>query len=99
MGWSDNVLTCGHTHVSGYQVVKSPSTGLISHALQVASFKIMDSYADKLGLDDKNIFNCPVTIVDPRYDDDDNRLITTIFNPETACRYLKWLREDYAKKR
>ena len=99
MGWSDHVLTCGHTHVSGYQVVKSPSSGLISHALQVASFKIIDSYADKLGLDDKNIFNCPVTIVDPRYEDDDNRLITTIFNPETACKYLTYLREDYAKKK
>ena len=52
-GWSDHILTCGHTHVSGYQVIKNPASGLISHALQVASFKIMDNYADKLGLDDK----------------------------------------------
>ena len=92
MGWKDHVLTCGHTHVSGYQVLKDPASGLISHALQVASFKIMDNYADKLGLDDKNIFNCPVTIIDPRYEDDDNRLITTIFNPEVASEYLKYLR-------
>ena len=92
MGWDDHVLTCGHTHVSGYQVVKNAASGVISHALQVASFKIMDSYADKLGLDDKNIFNCPVTIIDPRYDDDDNRLITTIFNPEVAAKYLTYLR-------
>ena len=92
MGWKDHVLTCGHTHVSGYQVIKDPASGLVSHALQVASFKIMDNYADKLGLDNKNIFNCPVTIIDPRYDDDDNRLITTIFNPETASEYLKYLR-------
>ena len=94
MGWKDHILTCGHTHVSGYQVLKDAASGLISHALQVASFKIMDSYADKLGLDDKNIFNCPVTIIDPRYDDDDNRLITTIFNPEVACEYLKFLRKS-----
>ena len=94
MGWKDHILTCGHTHVSGYQVIKDPASGLISHALQVASFKIMDSYADKLGLDDKNIFNCPVTIIDPRYDDDDNRLITTIFNPEVACEYLNFLRKS-----
>ena len=94
MGWKDHILTCGHTHVSGYQVLKDPASGLISHALQVASFKIMDSYADKLGLDDKNIFNCPVTIIDPRYDDDDNRLITTIFNPEVACKYLTFLRQS-----
>jgi len=96
-GWADHILTCGHTHVSGYQVLKSPSTGLVSHALQVASFKILDSYADKLGLDDKNIFNCPVTIIDPRYDDDDSRLITTIFNPEKGAEYLTYLRKDYAK--
>ena len=99
MGWSDHILTCGHTHVSGYQVIKSPSTGLISHALQVASFKIMDNYADKLGLDDKNIFNCPVTIIDPQYDDDDNRLITTIFNPEEGCEFLKYKRKEWKKTR
>ena len=81
MGWKDHILTCGHTHVSGYQVLKDPASGLISHALQVASFKIWDSYAEKMGLDDRNIFNAPVTIIDPKYDDDDNRLITTIFNP------------------
>ena len=92
MGWKDHILTCGHTHVSGYQVLKDPASGLISHALQVASFKIMDSYADKLGLDDKNIFNAPVTIIDPSYDDDDNRLITTIFNPYEAAEYLTWKR-------
>jgi hypothetical protein len=99
MGWKDHILTCGHTHVAGYQVVKDPASGLISHALQVASFKIMDNYADKLGLDDKNIFNCPVTIIDPRYDDDDNRLITTIFNPLVACEYLNYLRTSYKVKK
>ena len=67
--------------------------------MQVASFKIMDSYADKLGLDDKNIFNCPVTIIDPRYDDDDNRLITTIFNPEKGAEYLNYLRKEYESTR
>ena len=92
MGWKDHILTCGHTHVSGYQVLKDPASGLISHALQVASFKIMDNYADKLGLDDKNIFNAPVTIIDPQFDDEDNRLITTIFNPYEAAEYLTWKR-------
>ncbi len=92
MGWKDHILTCGHTHVSGYQVLKDPASGLISHALQVASFKIWDSYAEKMGLDDRNIFNAPVTIIDPQYDDDDNRLITTIFNPYEGAEYLKYKR-------
>ena len=93
MGWKDHILTCGHTHVSGYQVIKDPASGLISHALQVGSFKILDNYADKLGLDDKNIFNCPVTIIDPQYDDNDNRLITTIFSPHEGANFLTWKRE------
>ena len=84
-------------HVSGYQVLKDPASGIISHALQVASFKIHDNYAEKLGLDDKNIFNCPVTIIDPRYEDHDNRLITTLFNPIVASEYLNFLRSDYGK--
>jgi hypothetical protein len=97
MGWRDHILTCGHTHVSGYQVLKDPSSGLISHALQVGSFKIMDNYADKMGLEDKNIFNCPVTIIDPQYDDDDNRLVTTIFSPVEASEYLTFKRKKWKK--
>lgn len=92
MGWRDHVLTCGHTHVSGYQVLKDPATGLISHALRVASYKTMDRYADETGLPDQNIFLCPVTIIDPRFADDDPRLITTIFDPEEAAEYLAWKR-------
>jgi len=49
-------------------------------------------------LDDKNIFNCPVTIIDPKYDDDDNRLITTIFNPKEGCEYLKYKRNKWKQK-
>ena len=94
-GWRDHILTCGHTHVSGYQVLKDPSTGLISHGIQVASFKIVDNYADKLGLDDRNIFNCPVTIIDPQYEDSDNRLITTIFNPLEGAEYLTFKRKQW----
>lgn len=94
MGWRDHIVTAGHIHVSGYQVLKDPASGLISHALQVASFKRMDEYANRLGLDDRNIFNCPVTIIDPKYADDDNRKITTIFNPFEAAEYLKWKRSQ-----
>ena len=94
MGWKDHILTCGHIHVSGYQVLKDPASGLISHALQVASFKIWDEFAIKKGLEDRNIFNAPVTIIDPRYDDDDNRLVTTILNPYEGAEYLTWKRSQ-----
>lgn len=92
MGWRDHVLTAGHTHVSGYQVLKDPATGLISHAIRIASYKEMDRYAEEKGLPDQNIFKCPVTIIDPRYDDDDSRLVTTIFDPNEGKDYLTWKR-------
>jgi hypothetical protein len=93
MGWRDHILTCGHIHISGYQVLKDPASGLISHALQVASFKIWDNFAEKKGLEDRNIFNAPVTIIDPQYDDDDNRLITTILNPYEGAEFLTYKRK------
>jgi len=97
MGWRDHVLTCGHIHVSGYQVLKDPSTGLISHGLRVGSYKIHDRYAMEKGLPDQNIFMCPVTIIDPQFADDDPRLITTIFDPYEGADYLKYKRKSYGK--
>ena len=94
-GQRDHILTCGHIHVSGYQVLRDPQSGLISHGLQIASFKKIDDYADRLGLEDNNIFNAPVTIIDPRYEDSDNRLITTIFNAFEGGEYLTWKRSEY----
>jgi hypothetical protein len=58
----------------------------------------MDAYAEKMGLDDRNIFNAPVTIIDPQYEDDDNRLVTTIFNPYEAAEYLNFKREQWRGK-
>ena len=97
LGARDHILTCGHTHVSGYQVVKDPSNGLISHGLRIASYKIHDRYAIEKGFPDQNIFMCPVTIIDPQYDDNDPRLITTIFDPYEAADYLTWKRSKHGK--
>ena len=92
MGWRDHILTAGHTHVSGYQVVKDPMSGLISHAIRCGSYKTFDGYAEALGLADQCIFVCPVTIIDPKYDDADPRLVTTVFDPFEGAEYLTWKR-------
>jgi hypothetical protein len=96
IGWRDHILACGHTHVSGYQVLKDPSSGLISHAIRVASYKMHDRYAVENGLPDQNIFMCPVTVIDPTKADDDPRLITMIFDPETGADFLTFLRKRKA---
>jgi hypothetical protein len=91
-GWRDHILTCGHLHTSAHGVLKDPSTGLISHALRVAGYKRHDSYAHQLGLPNGNVSPSFTTIIDPRYADDDPRLIQTIFDTETAAGYLTFLR-------
>lgn len=93
MGWRDHILTCGHLHTSGYQVLKDPSTGLISHAIRVAAYKTFDRYAEELGLPDQNIFCNAVTIINPRFEDNDPRLVHTCFDVEQGADYLTWLRK------
>jgi hypothetical protein len=91
-GWRDHILTAGHTHVSGIQVVRDPMSGLISHCLRIGSYKTFDRYADELGLPNQTFTVCPVVVVRPQFPDDDNRLLTTFFEPETAALFLRWLR-------
>ena len=93
MGWRDHILTCGHTHVSGYQLVKDPASKLISHAIRCASYKALDRYALEKGFLDQAIFVAPVTIIDPQYADDDPRLITFLPTPEQGADYLTFLRK------
>lgn len=97
MGWRDHILTCGHKHTSGYQVLKCPATGLVSHAIRCAGYKIHDRYAKEKGLPNQNIFPTAVTIIDPRYEDSDPKLITTLFDVEEACDYLNFKRRRHGK--
>lgn len=95
-GWRDHVLTCGHTHVSGYAILKDPSSGLISHALRVASYKVYDRHAVASGFPDEAVFNCPVVVIDPSRDDNDPRLINVILDPEVGADFVKFLRKRKA---
>ena len=95
MGWRDHVLTCGHKHTSGYALEKCPASGLISHIMRVAGYKIIDGYADEKGLPDQNIFPTAVTIINPEYADDDPKLVHTVFDMEEGADYLNWKRSKW----
>lgn len=97
-GWRDHILTAGHTHVSGIQVVRDPMSGLISHCLRIGSYKTYDRFADERGLPNQTFTVCPVVVVRPQFADDDNRLLTTFFDPETAADFLKWLRSRKSER-
>lgn len=91
MGWRDHILTCGHTHTAGYMPVKCPSSGLISHAIRVASYKTHDRYAAQLGLPDQNLSECVVTVIDPDAAHE-TALVTVFLDPHAAADFLTWKR-------
>lgn len=96
-GWRDHILTCGHKHETGFgPPLKDPASGLISWPLRCAGYKKHDRYADELGLPDQTISPSILTIIDPRYDDDDPRLITPFLSADEGADYLKYLRKRHA---
>lgn len=98
MGWRDNILIAGHLHISGYNILKDPASGLISHAIRVASYKTHDRYADQLGLNDSNISECVVTIIDP-YAEKERQLVTVFMDPSDAAEFLTWKRAKFFQNR
>ena len=90
LGVRDHILVCGHKHVSGYMPIKDPETGLITHAVQVASYKRFDRYAREKGFRDQAISPCAVTVIDPQASPASR--VQVFWEPEPASEYLVWLR-------
>ena len=89
-GFRDHILISGHTHRSGYGVVKCPATGVISHCIRIASYKKYDRYASERGFTDGHISPCAVTIIDPKASD--VGLVTVFQEPEEAADFLTFKR-------
>jgi hypothetical protein len=98
-GYRDHILTAGHTHQSGYHPLCDPATGLISHAIRIASYKTFDRFAEEKGFLNEAFTCAPVTIIDPEQPDDSTRCVTVIFDPEEGAEYLTWKRKRWARKR
>lgn len=92
LGVRDTILLGGHTHVSGESVEKDPTTGKYSFVYQVASFKLIDDYADTLGLLDRHAAPGVALVIDPRRKDNDPELVKHFYDPAPAADYLAFLR-------
>lgn len=90
-GWRDDILTCGHKHISGYAPVKDPASGMLSHAIRVASYKTHDRYADEKGLPNQNFSECITTVINPEAKTESS-LISVFFDLGDAAEFLTWLR-------
>lgn len=94
-GWRDHILTCGHKHVSGYQVTKDPMSGLLSHVIRLAGYKRHDRYAEEKGFPDHTISPASCTIIDPSKSDDDPGLVTVMNDIDLAARTLTMMRAEW----
>jgi hypothetical protein len=92
MGVRDTILLGGHTHVSGESIEKCPMTGRLTWCVQVASFKMVDDYADALGFMDRASSPAVALVIDPRRADTDPSLVQVFHDPAAASLYLQALR-------
>lgn len=95
MGCRDHVLIQGHKHISGYGLIKDSNSGIVSHCIQVSSYKIHDRYAQEQGFADHHISPCAVTILDPHATTEVG-LVQVFHDPEQAAEFLTWLRKKRA---
>lgn len=90
MGPMDDIFVNGHRHVNGYMMIKQPS-GVISHCIQVASYKYFDDFAKERGFRDQTYAPAVVTIINPVADRATDK-VTVFHDVERGVDYLKWLR-------
>lgn len=95
-GVRDHIAIAGHTHESAYGVLKDPDSGMVMHAVRVASYKRHDRYAVEKGLRDQNISPCVVTVVDPRLPPAHPGLVKVFWCPHEGADYLSWIRSRKA---
>jgi hypothetical protein len=90
MGFHDHVLVNGHRHKSGYGLIKDPDKGTVSHCIQVASYKVHDSFAREHGFPDQHISPSVVTVIDP--DATEAGFVTVFHDVEEAVEFLRFKR-------
>jgi hypothetical protein len=89
-GETDEILICGHKHVSGYMLIKQSSERL-SHCVQVASYKVLDRYAEEKGFEDRHISPGVMFVIDPQAENEAG-FVTTFFDTDRGVEFLKFLR-------
>lgn len=93
MGMRDHIMVSGHKHTSGYGLIKDPSTGKVCHAIQVASYKIFDSYAKERGFRDQSLSPACMTVINPDLPADHPDMVKVFWDPEQGLEYVKWKRK------
>ena len=90
-GFDDEIYIAGHKHISGYAIHKQPS-GIITHAIQVASFEEYSEYAKAQNMRDQKVSSAVLTIIKPEATRNTDR-VSVWHDIEAGVEYLEFLRE------
>ena len=93
MGLRDHIMISGHKHTSGYGIVKDPGTGRVCHAIQVASYKIFDSYAKERGFRDQSLSPACMTVINPDLPQEHPDMVKVFWCPKEGAEFVKWKRK------
>lgn len=94
LGNDAHLTVCGHKHTTGHNVLVS-AKGRICHALQVASYKMIDDYALAGGFRNNTVSPAALVVVDPRFPDTDPAMQTVFHSVERGAAYLNLVRGEY----
>lgn len=93
LGTRYDLLTAGHTHQSGYQIIKDGQSGQIIHCLQVSSYKLHDRYAKEMGLADRTVSPSAFVVLTPGARPAGR--VTVFHDVERGVEYLSYVRSRY----
>jgi hypothetical protein len=96
MGERHDILLGGDLHISGDAIHKDAQSGMMIHCHQVASFKLIDDYADDKGFRDAHISPAVALVIDPRKPPTNPERVKHFYEPEPAVAYLNMLRKAKA---
>jgi hypothetical protein len=97
--YHDHIVIGGHIHTTGDATIakndapdpNEPEGRLISHCIQLASYKRWDDYADEQGFRDQFISPDCLTVIDPAATRA-TQVVTRFWDADEGADYLKWKR-------
>jgi hypothetical protein len=90
-GYRDHLLLAGHRHIDHYQILPHKAAGFPMHMARVSGYKILDGYADELGLHESRLAPSVCFVIQPEHHLPVER-IKPFWDALEAEAYLKWLR-------
>jgi hypothetical protein len=93
----DHVIVSGHRHTGGYQRFWVEPARLVTHCVQLGSYKVYDDYAEEKGMKSWHLSPSTTLIIDPDADKEVS-LVQVYENPEEAADVLTMKREKFKRK-